>query len=137
MVVEAREVDGEDGAGDKVQARHEGHAADVHRRALTRQPRDVVRELSHLSLRRWWSASSRCGANSSVAIILRSARHRGTGGQPSDGAYRVLAGGVRHGPGGEHGVMPLQELPGHGGGGDDDRGDRAEADGHERAVDLG
>ena len=40
-------------------------------------------------------------------------------------------------PKAEDGVVPLQELPGGCRGGGHHRGDRAQAEGHERAVDLG
>lgn len=45
--------------------------------------------------------------------------------------------GVRHGPRREDGVVPLQELARDLRGGRDHRGDGPEAEGHERAVDLG
>jgi len=58
-------------------------------------------------------------------------------GQPDDGALGMVADGVGHKPRREDGVVLLQELAGDFRGGRDDRGDRAQAEGHERAVELG
>jgi hypothetical protein len=49
----------------------------------------------------------------------------------------VVTGGVGGGPGGEDGVVLLQELACDVRRGDDHRGDRAQAERHERAIRLG
>jgi len=49
----------------------------------------------------------------------------------------MVAGGIVYIPGGEESVVLLQELAGDFRGGDDHRGDGAQAQGHERAMDLG
>jgi hypothetical protein len=49
----------------------------------------------------------------------------------------MVAGSVVYIPGGEDGVVLLHELAGDIRRGDDHRGDRAQAQGHERAMDLG
>jgi hypothetical protein len=49
----------------------------------------------------------------------------------------MVPGGVVYVPGGEDGVVLLQEFAGDVRGGDDHSGDRAHAQGHERTMDLG
>jgi hypothetical protein len=137
VVVQVRQVVREDGAREEVEDRGERRAADVHRRAVAREPADVVHEQAHLLATEVPERVQPVRREELPGHDLpEGAPARRGVGQPHHGAPGVGADGVRHGPRGEGGVMPLQELARDVRGGRDHRGDRAQAEGHERAVDL-